>query len=229
MYWLRMFALTGGYHRYFSHRSYNTSRTFQFILGLLGCSAVQKGPLWWSAHHRRHHRFTDQEGDVHSPRRNGFWWAHIGWVLSTRYEPTDLDGVRDFSRFPELRWLNNWHVLPAISLAMLCFLIGGWQGLVWGFFVSTVALYHCTFAINSLAHMFGRRRYATGDDSRNNLLLALLTGGEGWHNNHHHYMSSVKQGFFWWEIDGTYYVLRALSALGIVWDLHLPLRRLLST
>ena len=147
MYWLRMFALTGGYHRYFSHRSYNTSRTFQFILGLLGCSAVQKGPLWWSAHHRRHHRFTDQEGDVHSPRRNGFWWAHIGWVLSTRYEPTDLDGVRDFSRFPELRWLNNWHVLPAISLAMLCFLIGGWQGLVWGFFVSTVALYHCTFAI----------------------------------------------------------------------------------
>ncbi|HKV40239.1 MAG TPA: acyl-CoA desaturase [Blastocatellia bacterium] len=227
LYGVRMFALTAGYHRYFAHRTYNTSRVFQFLLALLGTTAVQKGPLWWAAHHRRHHRYTDQEGDIHSPRQNGFWWSHIGWILSTRYEATDLDAIKDFARYPELRWLNNYHVVPAIGLAVLCFLAGGWQGLVWGFFVSTTVLYHGTFSINSLSHMFGSRRYATGDDSRNNLLLALITGGEGWHNNHHHYMASVKQGFFWWEIDFSYYILKVLSWPRIVWNLRMPPPRLL--
>jgi len=228
MYALRMFALTAGYHRYFSHRSYGASRTFQFLIALLGCTALQKGPLWWAAHHRRHHKYTDQEGDVHSPRQNGFWWSHIGWVLSTRYDGYDKDAIKDFARYPELRWLDNYHVIPAIALAAVCFLIGGWQGLVWGFFISTVILHHATFSINSLAHMWGSRRYATKDDSRNNLFLALLTGGEGWHNNHHYYMSSVKQGFFWWEIDLSYYLLRLLSWFGIVWDLRCPPERVLN-
>ncbi len=226
LYALRMFALTAGYHRYFSHRTYKTSRFFQFLLALLGCTALQKGPLWWAAHHRRHHKYTDQDGDVHSPRQNGFWWSHVGWVISDLYNPTDWDAIKDFARYPELRWLNKYHLIPGIVLAVACFLLGDWQGLVWGFFVSTVILYHGTFSINSLAHMWGSRRYETADDSRNNFLLALLTGGEGWHNNHHHYMAAVKQGFFWWEIDLSYYTLRVLAWLRLVWDLRYPPQRL---
>jgi stearoyl-CoA desaturase (delta-9 desaturase) len=228
LYFLRMFALTAGYHRYFSHRTYKTSRAFQFILAAIACSAIQKGPLWWAAHHRRHHKFTDQEGDVHSPIQNGFWWSHIGWILSSKYDATDWDAIKDFSRYPELRWLNRWHAFPGVVLGVLCYLVGGWQGLVWGLSISTVLLYHGTFAINSLAHLWGSQRYETGDDSRNNLLLALLTGGEGWHNNHHHYMATVKQGFFWWEIDCSYYVLRFLSWFGVVWDLRMPPKYLLT-
>jgi stearoyl-CoA desaturase (delta-9 desaturase) len=229
LYIVRMWALTAGYHRYFSHRSYKTSRVFQFFLGLVGTTAAQKGPLWWAAHHRRHHKFTDQEGDVHSPRQNGFWWSHIGWVISDSFDPTDWDGIRDFARYPELRWLNKWHLVAPTVLAVSCYLLGGWQFLVVGFFFSTVVLYHGTFSINSLAHMWGSRRYETMDDSRNNLWLALLTGGEGWHNNHHHYMASVKQGFFWWEIDLSYYALRVLSWAGIVWDLRRPPEHLLAS
>jgi stearoyl-CoA desaturase (delta-9 desaturase) len=228
MYLLRMFALTAGYHRYFSHRSYATSRGFQFVLALLGCTAAQKGPLWWAAHHRQHHKYTDSEGDVHSPSQNGFWWAHVGWVLSTKYESTNFDEIKDFAKFPELRWLNNWHVIPAFVAAVICYLIGGWQGLVWGFFISTVVLYHGTFSINSLSHMFGSQRYETGDDSRNNFFLALLTSGEGWHNNHHHYMASVRQGFFWWEIDLSFYGLKLLESMRLIWNLRLPPARLLA-
>jgi len=222
LYLVRMWGLTAGYHRYFSHRSYKTSRTFQFLIALLGTTAAQKGPLWWAAHHRRHHKYTDQEGDVHSPRQNGFWWSHVGWVVSDMYDATDWEAIKDFSRFPELRWLNKWHLVPPVALGALCFLVLGWQGLVVGFFTSTVILYHGTFSINSLAHMWGSRRYKTGDDSRNNLWLALLTGGEGWHNNHHHYMASARQGFYWWEIDYSFYVLKVLSWLRVVWDLRKP-------
>lgn len=227
LYFVRMFGLTAGYHRYFAHRSYKTSRVFQFLLAALACSATQKGPLWWAAHHRRHHRFSDQEGDVHSPVRSGFWWSHVGWILSTKYEETDFDGIKDFARYPELRWLNTFHVVPVVILAVGCYLLGGWQYLVWGFFISTVLLYHGTFVINSLAHVWGNQRYETTDDSRNNFWLAIITGGEGWHNNHHHYMASVKQGFFWWEVDTSYYILRVLSWLGIVWDLRTPPEHLL--
>lgn len=228
LYALRMFALTAGYHRYFSHRTYKTSRFFQFLLALLGTTALQKGPLWWAAHHRRHHKYTDQNGDVHSPRQNGFWWSHVGWVISDIYDPTDWDAIKDFARYPELRWLNKYHLVPGILLGVGCFLVGGWQGLVWGFFVSTVILYHGTFSINSLAHLWGSRRYETTDDSRNNLLLALITGGEGWHNNHHHYMATVKQGFYWWEVDFSYYALRLLAWMRLVWDLRYPPQRLLA-
>ncbi|HXG65946.1 MAG TPA: acyl-CoA desaturase [Blastocatellia bacterium] len=227
LYATRMFGLTAGYHRYFSHRTYKTGRAFQFVLALLGTLAVQKGVLWWAAHHRRHHKYTDQEGDVHSPVQDGFWWSHIGWVISANYDETDWNAIKDFAAYPELRWLNKWHLVPPVTLAVLCYLALGWQGLVWGFFISTVLLYHGTFAVNSFAHMYGSRRYATTDDSRNNFWIALFTGGEGWHNNHHHYMSSVRQGFFWWEIDFSYYVLWAFSKLGFVWDMRQPPERLL--
>ena len=220
-YLVRMFGITGGYHRYFSHRSYKTSRAFQFCLAWLGCSAAQKGPLWWAAHHRDHHRYSDSEGDPHSPLQGGFWWSHVGWVMAPSSEERPVGVIRDFERYPELCWLDRWHWLPAFTLALVCVAIDSWPGLA-AFFISTVLLYHGTFTVNSLCHLFGRRRYETEDDSRNNVLVALITLGEGWHNNHHHYQGSTNQGFFWWEIDVAYYILWVMQAVGLVWDIRTP-------
>jgi len=227
LFWLRMFGVTAGYHRYFSHRSFKTSRPFQFALAVFGTLAVQKGVLWWSANHRNHHKYSDQEGDLHSPVQRGFWWSHVGWIIAPDYEATDLARIPDMAKYPELRWLDEHYLVPPVALAVGLYLIGGLTWLVWGFFVSTTLLWHATFTINSLAHVWGSRRYETSDASRNNLWLALLTMGEGWHNNHHRYMNSVRQGFFWWEIDLSYYVLVALSWCGLVWDLHQPPGKLL--
>ena len=223
LYFGRMFFLTAGYHRYFSHRSFKTSRFFQFVLALGGQTCAQMGPLWWAANHRHHHKHSDEPGDLHSVRQDGFWWSHLGWHMAGGHTGTDLAKIADFARYPELRWLNKRSVglLPAIALGVICGLFGGLPGVVW-FLVSTVLLWHGTFTINSLAHMIGRRRFATTDDSRNSAVLALITCGEGWHNNHHHYQSSVRQGFRWWELDPTYYILRGLAALGIVWGLREP-------
>jgi stearoyl-CoA desaturase (delta-9 desaturase) len=227
VYYARMFAITAGYHRYFSHRTYRTSRAFQLALALVGGSAAQKGALWWAAHHRDHHRYSDGPEDVHSPLRRGFLWSHVGWILSRRHHATKLERVKDLARYPELRFLDRHHVLPPVALATGLFLVAGWPGLLWGFFVSTVVLWHATFSINSLAHVIGRRRYETGEGSRNSLALALVTFGEGWHNNHHHYPASTRQGFFWWELDLSFLALRALAALRIVRDLRGPPPRVL--
>jgi stearoyl-CoA desaturase (delta-9 desaturase) len=227
LYFGRMFFITAGYHRYFAHRSYKLARLPQFLMAVGGNTAAQKGPLWWAAHHRDHHRYSDTDRDVHSPIK-GFWWSHVGWILSDRYKTTELDGIRDFARYPELRWLDRYDWIAPWALGIATFLIGGWSALVVGFITSTVLLWHGTFIVNSVAHVFGRRRYATDDTSRNSLLVALVTGGEGWHNNHHHYPSSARQGFFWWEIDTTWYLLRALSWLGIVRGLRTPPARVLS-
>src|SRR3954470_2107930 len=222
LYWLRMFAITAGYHRYFSHRAYSTSRLFQFVLAFLAQSTAQKSVLWWAAKHRHHHLHSDTPHDVHSPRHKGFFYSHVGWIFYRQHDLTDLVKVADFAAFPELRWLHRFEQVPAVILAVLCFLVGGWSGLVVGFVWSTVLLFHATFCINSLAHVHGRKRYVTGDDSRNNWWLAFFTMGEGWHNNHHAYQSSVRQGFRWWEIDATFYALKALSFAGIAWDLNKP-------
>lgn len=227
LYVVRMFAITGFYHRYFSHRSYKTSRAAQFVFAVIGASSAQRGPLWWAAHHRHHHRHSDTEHDVHSPRHHGFWWAHMGWITAPGNFPTAFERVPDLTKYPELRFLDRFDVLVPIALAVTLFLVGGAQLLVWGFFISTVVLFHCTCFINSLAHQLGSQRYETGDDSRNSLLLALLTFGEGWHNNHHKYPGSARQGFFWWEIDLTYYGLAFLQRLGIISDLRQPPARLL--
>jgi stearoyl-CoA desaturase (Delta-9 desaturase) len=221
-YGVRMFGITAGYHRYFSHRSYRTSRAFQLLLALLGTTATQKGPLWWAAHHRDHHRYSDGPDDIHSPVQRGFWWSHVGWILSRQYDATRVDRVRDIARYPELRWLDRYHLVPAIAYAAALYALGGAAALLWGYFVATVLLWHGTFLVNSLAHVIGRRRYETGDASRNSALIAVFTLGEGWHNNHHHYQSTANQGWFWWELDVTFYVLRALAALGLVRDLRLP-------
>jgi stearoyl-CoA desaturase (delta-9 desaturase) len=220
-YAIRVFGITGGYHRYFAHRSFRTSRAFQFVLALLGCAATQKGPLWWCGTHRRHHSYTDAPGDPHSPRQ-GFWYAHQGWIFDPRWGGTPSDLIRDFARYPELRWLNKWHVLAPLGLAALCWAVGGFAGVVWGYSVSTVLLWHSTYCVNSVCHVLGFRRYPTSDTSRNNPLVALLTFGEGWHNNHHYYQASARNGFRWWEIDVTYYLLRVLAAVGVVWDLREP-------
>lgn len=233
LYTLRMFAITAFYHRYFSHRTFRTSRFMQFVFGALGCSAVQRGPLWWAGHHREHHRHSDQEGDLHSVRLHGFWWAHMLWFLQPENTRTNMKAVPDLAKFPELRWIDRYDGVIPLLLAMVVFGLGWaleawapglgvtkWQMLVWGFFISTVVCYHATYTINSLCHVWGNRRFRTKDDSKNNFWLALLTLGEGWHNNHHHFPGAVRQGFYWWELDLTYYGLWALSKVGIVWDLN---------
>lgn len=232
LYVARMFAITAFYHRYFSHRAFRTSRALQCLFAIIGAAAVQRGPLWWAGHHRHHHAHADGQGDVHSPRE-GFLWSHVGWFLAAAHFPTRLKRIADFARFPELRFLDRYDAVVPLALALALFAFGaalervapqlrtnGPQLLVWGFFISTVALYHATFMVNSLTHRFGSRRFATADDSRNNWWVALLTFGEGWHNNHHRYPNAARQGFRWWELDITYGVLRLFAAAGLIWDLH---------
>ena len=219
LYGARMFGVTAGYHRYFSHRAYRLGRTAQWLMACLAQSSGQKGALWWAAHHRDHHRHADGPGDVHSPVQDSFWWSHAGWVLSSRHDGTDLAKVADLARFPELRWLNRHHWVPALGTALLATAWAGWPGLAW-WCLSTVALYHATFCINSLAHVWGTRRFATPDRSRNNALLALLTLGEGWHNNHHAFPSACSHRCRWWELDLTQAGLQALRLLGIARNLR---------
>jgi stearoyl-CoA desaturase (delta-9 desaturase) len=235
LYVVRMFAITAGFHRLFSHRSYRTGRLFQFMLAFVGTASYQKGPLWWAAHHRRHHLHVETEEDLHSPITRTIWQSHVGWFLTRESQATDVRLIPNLLKYRELRWLDKYYHLPPLTLAASMFLLGlllgryfpglgtsGWQMLIWGFFVSTVLLYHGTFTVNSAAHLFGGRRFETADNSRNNFLVALITLGEGWHNNHHHYPSSERQGLYWWEIDISHYTLRALAWAGVVSDLRKP-------
>ncbi len=226
LYYIRMFFVTAGYHRYFAHRSYKMGRVMQFIMAFGATTAMQKGPLWWAAHHRNHHKYSDTPQDVHSPQK-GFWWSHVGWILCDKYSDTEVDQIQDFAKYPELRWLNKYNWVGPWLLGAVVFLTLGASGLFIGFFLSTVLLWHGTFIVNSLAHVFGRRRFVTLDTSRNSFLISLFTCGEGWHNNHHYYQSSAKQGFFWWEFDPSYYVLKSLSWVGLVSDLRKPPQRAL--
>lgn len=225
LYFSRMFFVTAGYHRYFSHRTFKTSRVFQFILAFLAETSAQKGVLWWSAHHRVHHKHSDTLEDPHSMKLFGFWYSHLGWILGPDYESTENNMVKDLSKFPELVWISKYYLIPPTVLGVLVYFLGvmvngsGWSTLLIGFFLSTVLLYHGTFSINSIMHKFGKARYRTGDESKNSFWLALISMGEGWHNNHHYYQRSTSQGFFWWEIDFTYYILKILSLFGLVWDL----------
>ena len=231
LYVVRMFFITGIYHRYFSHKSYKVSRPVQAVFAFLGTFAVQRGPLWWAAHHRHHHAHSDEEIDAHSPR-HGFWWSHCLWFLTKSGEPTRERLLPDFKKFPEIHWINRNYLIAPVILGFALYGVGewlgthrpelgttGWQMFIWGFCVSTVALYHGTYTINSLSHVWGSRRYETDDTSRNNLFLAIITLGEGWHNNHHHFSASARQGFYWYEIDFAYYALWVLEKLGIVRDL----------
>jgi len=238
-YGLRIFAVSAGYHRYFSHRSYKTNRIFQFLLAFVGCMSNQKGPLWWAAHHRYHHSHADREDDIHSPSQHGFWWAHCLWIFSLRYRKADEKLVSTFTEYVELRLLDRFYLVPPIISAALLFFLGvilqrvrpelhtsGLQMLAWGFFASTLLVHHAIYSANSIGHILGSRRFNSKDTSRNNLFVALLTFGDGWHNNHHYYQRSARHGFYWWEIDLTHYILKGLSYFGIVWDLHVPPERI---
>jgi len=219
LYAIRMFAITAFYHRYFSHQAFRTGRAVQFAFALLGASAAQRGPLWWASHHRHHHVHADEPADSHSALHHGFAWSHLGWFMARENFAVRHALVKSWARFPELRFLDRWDALVPLLLVATLWLAGGAQLVVWGFCISTVAVYHATFSINSLAHRCGSRRYATRDASRNNWWLALLTFGEGWHNNHHHYPAAARQGFYWWELDVTWWGLRGLAALGLIRDL----------
>lgn len=232
LYLIRMFAITGFYHRYFSHKTFKTFRPIQFIFAFIGASAAQRGPLWWAAHHRHHHAKSDTSHDPHSPKHQGFLTSHMGWFLRSHNFSTQAERIRDLVHYPELRFLDRFDIIAPLSLMLVLYALGAWldkaypvlntngaQLLVWGFAISTVFLYHMTFTVNSLAHLWGKRRFNTSDDSRNNFLIALFTLGEGWHNNHHHFPGAARQGFYWWEIDFTYYLLKLMSWLGLVWDL----------
>ncbi len=248
LYFFRIFWIGAGYHRYFSHRSYKTSRVFQFILAFFSETSAQKGVLWWASHHRVHHRTSDTPKDPHSMKIYGFWYSHLGWIMGPDYEDTDMDSVKDLAKFPEIRWIDKHYVFPVVTMALMVFIIGGFvnssfavdhsmgsignwhlQGalsaFLIGFCFSTAVLFHGTFSINSVMHKVGKQRYKSNDESRNSFGLALLTFGEGWHNNHHYYQSSARQGFFWWEIDITYYILKTLSFFGVVHTLKaVPVR-----
>ncbi len=232
-YVVRMFAITGFYHRYFAHKTFKTSRWFQLVMAVAGASAVQKGPIWWASHHRHHHAHSDDEHDVHSPAQLGFWWSHMGWVMTTESNDPPARLVKDLRRYPELTFIDKYHMIVPVLFGAFVLGLGvlierflpSWgstagQVFVWGFLVSTIVLYHGTYTINSLSHQFGRQRFETGDDSRNNFWLALLTLGEGWHNNHHYYPGSARQGFYWWEIDIAYYGLKLLSWCGLIRELN---------
>ena len=232
LFWLRLFAITAFYHRYFSHRSYKTSRPAQFIFALLGNMSAQRGPLWWAAHHRAHHQHADTDDDLHSPVKRGFWWSHAGWFTCDASFKTQMHRINDFAKYPELRWLDRYDIFAPMLLLALLFVAGellaafapaletnGLQLIVWGFVISTVILFHSTVTINSLGHIWGKKRFNNKDESRNNAILALLTLGEGWHNNHHRWAVSARQGFYWYEIDITYGILKVMSWMGIVWDL----------
>lgn len=239
-FWLRMFAITAFYHRLFSHRSYKTNRFWQFCFAVLGNTSCQRGPLWWAAHHRKHHKHSDQDADLHSPIQHSFWFSHVGWFMSEAGFKTDYSVIKDLAKYPELRFLNRFDILVPALFAGFIFGLGelmaaywpqlgtnGWQMLVWGFFISTTLLFHATFTINSLGHTWGSRRFETKDHSRNNPWFALLTLGEGWHNNHHRFAVSARQGFYWWELDISYYGLKLLSIFGIVSDLNPVPKRIL--
>ena len=228
-----MFGITAGFHRLFSHRSFKTNRLFQFFLAYSATCSAQMGPIWWASHHRHHHKYTEQIEDPHTPTLKGFFWAHVGWIMSPANSPTKEEYVEDLMKYPELRWLDKYHYFAPFSLAVFLYGLGeymavnysqyntnGMELLLWGFFVSTVFLYHATFMVNSVCHVFGHRTYDTKDGSVNNLLVAILTLGEGWHNNHHAFPNSEKQGHKWYQIDICHYILWCLSKVGIVWNIR---------
>jgi stearoyl-CoA desaturase (delta-9 desaturase) len=233
---VQLFGLTMGYHRLLAHRSFKTSRGFQFVLALLGTLAGQNGPLWWVGHHVHHHRYADQEDDIHSPRA-GIFWSHMGWLFSPRIIPIRYEMVTALARLPEMRLLQQYSYVVSLVYALLLYLLGVvWRGLdpaagvsgaqlvVWGSVLSTVCVYHITLCVGSIAHLYGTRPFPTRDDSRNNVILAFLLLGDGWHNNHHYCPSSARMGFRWWEFDPNYAILRLLERIGIVWDLKAPPR-----
>ena len=218
-------GITLCFHRLLTHRSFRIPKWLEYVLTLCGSLALQGGSLKWVATHRVHHAFSDRPQDPHSPTR-GFWWAHMFWLFA--YDEV-LDNSTAYWRYvPELardpihRFLHKTHVLQTVLLGLLLFAWGGWSFLVWGLFVRTAFMYHCTWLVNSASHIWGYRTYQTNEGSTNNWWVALLTYGEGWHNNHHAYPYSAAHGLRWWEVDLTYLTIRTLWIFGLADQIHLP-------
>lgn len=223
-YWLRGVGVGLGYHRYFAHKSFKTSRAMQLFLALLGATSLQRGVLWWADTHRYHHRWADTPTDLHSPTYHGFLYSHSGWFMYQNNRRTNLSNVADLAKFRELVWLDDWrfHYIPFLIYVLAIYLLFGWTGLIWGIALSTVLLWHSVHWIQSMSHSYGGyRRWPSADQSRNHWLFGLISLGE-FHNNHHYYPSSCRQGLAWWEIDLNYYLLKIMSWLGLVWDLKTP-------
>ncbi len=230
---IRMFAISAGYHRYFSHRSFETSRIFQFVLAFIATTAGQKGPLSWATSHINHHRYSDREGDPHSPVLGGWFHAHVGWLLGKGALPTDKTLVKSFMQYPEIVFLNRHHYIGTLSLVIGLALLGEFlsahyphletsalQLVSWGFILSTLLVLHGTFLVNSVTHMYGNRRFDTHDNSRNVWWLLPLMLGENWHHNHHHKPGLATFSTVWWEIDFVYLGIRLLEKLGLVWGVR---------
>jgi stearoyl-CoA desaturase (Delta-9 desaturase) len=226
---LRAIGLTLAFHRYFAHRAFKMNRIARFAWVWIGTSAMQKGPIWWAGHHVNHHKYADRDGDPHSPMVSGVYYAHIGWFLNdTKHDKLEANNpvIRDFSKVPEIAFIEKYFFLPPLLLAIAMFAVGGFPLLIWGFCLPTMTLAHATFAINTVNHMFGSRRFETVDESRNNPFTAFFAVGEGWHNNHHRYQRAARNGFYWWEFDPTWYVIRAMKAVGLVWDVQAVPKRI---
>jgi fatty-acid desaturase len=219
LYWMTIgWGISLGYHRLHTHRSYKCPLWMEYFFAVCGALTLEGGPIFWVATHRIHHQKSDQPGDPHSPHE-GAWWAHIGWIL---FGETNHNNTRLMSKYaPDLAkhkfyiWLNNWHWVPMVALGVILLVIGGFPLLCWGVFLRVVLGLHSTWLVNSATHMWGKRRFATKDDSRNNWWVALLTFGEGWHNNHHAHPTSARHGLAWYEFDISWITMKLMMALGL--------------
>lgn len=224
LYWLATgLGISMGYHRLHTHRSYKVPLALEYFFALCGTLTLEGGPIFWVATHRIHHQNSDQPGDPHSPR-DGAWWAHAGWLLlgETKHNNTALMSkyAPDLAKHRFYVWLNSYHWLPVIGLAAILFAFGGFPMVLWGICLRVVVGLHATWLVNSATHMWGRRRFATRDDSRNNWWVALLTFGEGWHNNHHAHPTSARHGLTWYEFDISWIQIKLLKVLGIARSIH---------
>ena len=215
-----------GYHRYFTHRSFDTPRWIQYLLAFFGTMAGEAGPIKWVAAHRYHHTYSDDaERDPHSPR-NGFWWSHMSWLFNREEFLAKYDSYKkyapDMAKDPVIRFLDKYHYLSIFMLAALLYALGGWPFIAWGIFLRAILVYHSTWLVNSASHVWGYRSFKTEDLSRNNWWVALLTFGEGWHNNHHAFQRSARHGFRWWEVDATYITIRIMGLLGLAHHIQVP-------
>lgn len=214
-----------GYHRLLTHRGFRCPKWLEYSLAVCGTLALEGGPIFWVGVHRIHHQLTDKPGDPHSPR-DGKWWSHMGWVLLGQSLHDETEKLAPY--VPDLRrdrfylWLSHYHWMTQVVVGLAVYFAFGWQVTLWAVFLRTVVGLHCTWLVNSATHIWGSRRWATGDDSTNSLLIALFTWGEGWHNNHHAHPNSARHGLRWWEVDTNWYVIRLMSALGLVRDIKLP-------
>ncbi len=213
-----------GYHRLLAHRGFKTPKPVEYFLTFCGVLALQGGSIPWVANHRLHHAHVEREGDPHSPRE-GFFWAHLGWILFGRSDHNDVAATarhaQDLARDRFHVLLSQWNYVPQFFLAALLYWAGGWPFILWGIFMRVVFSWHATCFVNSAAHVWGRRRFETADDSRNNWWVALMSFGEGWHNNHHAFPSAARHGLTWYEIDPNWCVIWTLRKLGLATDVRL--------